>query len=306
MKTLPKSRRKSKTPAAAAISKRLEETIESAEYWARRMPREAVRLVRKERLYGIVAGGISLSTGFLVWPMVAGSSALTVQVLVSGLSGLAALAIAAPYASGLSDRGEDAIKLGGVYGAAHRELTYARERGGVGSAKNASQLSEVLQQFDFIEERRDSLGIPARPRMVSMSDLAMIQGVEEREGAIPIEPRKRPRKPASAVAAESGRTVVVDQDAVATLIYLLATQLASNDQNAPAGFADRPFAYQPEIWEQGSAGRLEPDSQLPLPFELSRGSESEGRDEERLTATPNRRLSKLSGPAGPLRRFSRS
>lgn len=50
------------------------------------MPREAVRLVRKERLYGVAAGGVSLLTGLLAWPLVAESSMLTAQVLISGLS----------------------------------------------------------------------------------------------------------------------------------------------------------------------------------------------------------------------------
>ncbi|WP_405481402.1 hypothetical protein [Streptomyces sp. NBC_00009] len=306
MKMPHSSLRKSKTPAAAAISQRLEETIESSEYWARRMPREAVRLVRKERLYGVAAGGVSLLTGLLAWPLVAESSMLTAQVLISGLSGLAALAIAAPYASGLSDRGEDSIKLGSAYGEMHRELLRDREQIAEGFAKNTSQLSGFYQQFDYIEERRDSLGIRPIPSRVSASGVPLAGEVGRRGQAVPIAPRRHARSSEPAAPVSRGRTVVVDQDAVATLIYLVANQLVSQDQYSTAEFARRPSSIQSEICEQGSTGRLEQHWQPALPFDTSRSSDSGRRDENRLTATSQALLSKLSGPAGPLRRFSRS
>ncbi|MET7538660.1 hypothetical protein [Streptomyces sp. NPDC005507] len=300
------SLRKSKTPAAAALSQRLEETIESTEYWARRMPREAVRLVRKERLYGVAAGGVSLLTGLLAWPLVAESSMLTAQVLISGLSGLAALAIAAPYVSGLSDRGEDSIKLGSAYGEMHRELLRGREQIAERFEKNSSQLPGFCQQFDYIEERRDSLGIRPIPSRVRASGVPLAGEVGRKEQAVPIAPGKHSRSSAPAAPVGCGRTVVVDQDAVATLIYLVANQLASQDQASTGEFARRPSAFQPGICEQGSTGRLEQHWQPALPFDTSRSSDLGRRDENRLTETSQALLSKLSGPAGPLRRFSRS
>ncbi|MFD8775790.1 hypothetical protein OG758_32200 [Streptomyces sp. NBC_01474] len=300
------SLRKSKTPAAAALSQRLEETIESSEYWARRMPREAVRLVRKERLYGVAAGGVSLLTGLLAWPLVAESSMLTAQVLISGLSGLAALAIAAPYVSGLSDRGEDSIKLGSAYGEMHRELLRGREQIAEAFEKNTSQLPGFCQQFDYIEERRDSLGIRPVPSRVSASGVPLAGEFGRREQAVPIAPGGNSRSSAPAAPVGSGRTVVVDQDAVATLIYLVANQLASQDQTSTGEFARRPSSFQPEICEQGSTGRLEQHWQPALPFDTSRSPDSGRRDENRLTEASQALLSKLSGPAGPLRRFSRS
>ncbi|MCX5081549.1 hypothetical protein ACFC18_40415 [Streptomyces sp. NPDC056121] len=306
MKMPQSSLRKSKTPAAAAISQRLEETIESSEYWARRMPREAVRLVRKERLYGVAAGGVSLLTGLLAWPLVAESSMLTAQVLISGLSGLAALAVAAPYASGLSDRGEDSIKLGSAYGEMHRELLRDREQIVEGLEKNASHLSGFYQQFDYIEERRDSLGIRSRPSRLSASGVPPAGEFAGREQAVPIAPGRCSRSSAPAEPVSSARTVVVDQDAVATLIYLVANQLTSQNQASTAEFARRPSSSQPEICEQGSTRRLEQHWQPALPFDTPRSPDSGRRDENRLTATSQAFLSKLSGPAGPLRRFSRS
>ncbi|MFC9498485.1 hypothetical protein [Streptomyces sp. NPDC056982] len=300
------SLRKSKTPAAAALSQRLEETIESSEYWARRMPREAVRLVRKERLYGVAAGGVSLLTGLLAWPLVAESSMLTAQVLISGLSGLAALAIAAPYVSGLSDRGEDSIKLGSAYGEMHRELLRGREQIAEAFEKNTSQLPGFCQQFDYIEERRDSLGIRPVPSRVSASGVPLAGEFGRREQAVPIAPGGNSRSSAPAAPVGSGRTVVVDQDAVATLIYLVANQLASQDQTSTGEFARRPSSFQPEICEQGSTGRLEQHWQPALPFDTSRSPDSGRRDENRLTEASQALLSKLSGPAGPLRRFSSS
>ncbi|WP_405652563.1 hypothetical protein OG581_20665 [Streptomyces sp. NBC_01386] len=300
------SLRKSKTPAAAALSQRLEETIESSEYWARRMPREAVRLVRKERLYGVAAGGVSLLTGLLAWPLVAESSMLTAQVLISGLSGLAALAIAAPYVSGLSDRGEDSIKLGSAYGEMHRELLRGREQIAEAFEKDTSQLPGFCKQFDYIEERRDSLGIRPVPSRVSASGVPLAGEFGRREQAVPIAPGGNSRSSAPAAPVGSGRTVVVDQDAVATLIYLVANQLASQDQTSTGEFARRPSSFQPEICEQGSTGRLEQHWQPALPFDTSRSPDSGRRDENRLTEASQALLSKLSGPAGPLRRFSRS
>ncbi|MET7512566.1 hypothetical protein ABZS88_03640 [Streptomyces sp. NPDC005480] len=306
MKMPHRSLTETKTPAAAAISQRLEETIESSEYWARRMPREAVRLVRKERLYGVAAGGVSLLTGLLAWPVVAESSVLTAQVLISGLSGLAALAVAAPFASGLSDRGEDSVKLGSAYGEMHRELLRGREQIAAGSVDATSQLSGFYQQFDYIEERRDSLGIRPIPSRVSASGVPLAGEVGRRERAVPIAPRRGSKSSASEAPVGSGRTVVVDQDAVATLIYLVANQLVPQNQASTAEFARRPSSVQPDICEQGATGRLEQHWQPALPFDSSRSPEPGRRDENRLTATSQALLSKLSGPAGPLRRFSRS
>ncbi|MFD3480781.1 hypothetical protein [Streptomyces sp. NPDC058695] len=294
MKMPQRSLTKTKTTAAAAISQRLEETIESSEYWARRMPREAVRLVRKERLYGVAAGGVSLLTGLLAWPVVAESSALTAQVLISGLSGLAALVIAAPYASGLTDRGEDSVKLGSAYGEMHRELLRGREQIAAGSAETTSQLPGFYQQFDYIEERRDSLGIRPIPSRVSASGVPLAGEVGQRERAVPIAPRRCSKRSAPETPVGSGRTVVVDQDAVATLIYLVANELASQNH------------LQPNICGQGSTGRLEQHWQPALPFDSSRSEDPGSREEIRLTSTSQALLSKLSGPAGPLRRFSRS
>jgi hypothetical protein len=304
MKMPQSSLSKPKNPADAAISQRLEETIESSEYWARRMPREAVRLVRKERLYGVAAGGVSLLTGLLAWPLVAESSMLTAQVLISGLSGLAALAIAAPYASGLSDRGEDSIKLGSAYGEMHRELMRGRERIYEGFENNTPQLPGFYQQFDYIEERRESLGIRPVPSRVSASGVPVAGEFGRREQAVPIAPRRHSRSSAPAAPLSSARTVVVDQDAVATLIYLVANQLTSQNQASTSEFDRRPSSFRPGICEQSSTGRLEQHWQPALPFDTSRSSDSGERDENRLTATSQALLSKLSGPAGPLRRFS--
>lgn len=96
MKLLSRIIREPKRPVDTVLSQRLEESIENSGYWARRMPREAARLVRKVRLYALAAAVLSLITGLLVWPVIAESSQLTAQVIISVLSGLAALTIFAP------------------------------------------------------------------------------------------------------------------------------------------------------------------------------------------------------------------
>lgn len=286
------SLRKSKTPAAAALSQRLEETIESSEYWARRMPREAVRLVRKERLYGVAAGGVSLLTGLLAWPLVAESSMLTAQVLISGLSGLAALAIAAPYVSGLSDRGEDSIKLGSAYGEMHRELLRGREQIAEAFEKDTSQLPGFCQQFDYIEERRDSLGIRPVPSRVSASGVPLAGEFGRREQAVPIAPGGNSRSSAPAAPVGSGRTVVVDQDAVATLIYLVANQLASQDQTSTGSSLVARLRFSPR-----SVSRVRQGASNSIGSPPCHSTPHEVRTREGVTKTASRKR---------LRRFSRS
>ena len=161
MKLLSKIFRGSKNPADAAMSQRLEESIESAGYWANRMPREAARLVQKVRLYTSTAAALSLITGLLAWPVIGESSHLTAQVLISVLSGLAALAIVAPHAIGLSDRGDESIKLCSTYGAMYRELLETKEQLATGSLKDPSQVADIICQFERIQERRDALALPA-------------------------------------------------------------------------------------------------------------------------------------------------
>lgn len=275
MKPLHRSLRKSQTPTGAATSKRLEETIESTEYWARRMPREAVRLLRRERVYGIAGGVLSLLTGVLVWPACAELSTVAVPALLSGLCGLAALAIAAPYMGGLSDRSEDSIKLSGAYGEMNRELLRAREQAVAGSMEHSVQLPELFGQFDRVEEFRDSLGIPVRPAMVSVCGVPFVKEVERPVRAIRIASGKCVGRPVRSARVGSGRTVVVDEEAVATLIYVLASQLAEGNKNSTIDFPRHSFPLQSDMSEEVSMGRyLEPHGQLALPCDSSRTSDS--------------------------------
>ncbi|MFJ8255638.1 hypothetical protein [Streptomyces sp. NPDC094466] len=171
MKLYSGSLRKAKDPHAAALARRLDACIDDAAYWSKRMPREVTSLVHRARRFSIASGVLSFSTGLLAWPLVAESSSLTAQTVISGLSGLAALAITAPYAGGLSDRGDESIDLCRAYGVAYRDLLDAKARLAGGSRRASAQAAEVIDRFECIQERREALrlsGPPVREELPSV------------------------------------------------------------------------------------------------------------------------------------------
>ncbi|MBT2898905.1 hypothetical protein [Streptomyces sp. McG3] len=163
MKLYSGSLRKAKDPHATALARRLDACIDDAAYWSKRMPREVTSLVHRARRFSIASGALSFSTGLLAWPLVAESSSLTAQTVISGLSGLAALAITAPYAGGLSDRGDESIDLCRAYGVAHRDLLDAKARLAGGSRRASAQAAEAIDRFECIQERREALRLPGLP-----------------------------------------------------------------------------------------------------------------------------------------------
>ncbi|MFI6063060.1 hypothetical protein [Streptomyces sp. NPDC051286] len=160
MKLFPRIFGQSKDLADAGVLPRLEESVESAGYWAARMPREAARLVRRVRAYSLAAAVLCLVTGLLAWPVIGGSSQLAAQVFVSVLSGCAALVIVAPHATGLSDRGDESIRLCSTYGAVYRELLEVRARLAAGSLDDPSHVVDIVRRFERIQERKDALALP--------------------------------------------------------------------------------------------------------------------------------------------------
>lgn len=161
MKLLSKVFRQPKNSADEVMLRLLEESAEDAGYWAGRMPREAARLVRRVRMYTLASAGLSLTAGLLVWPAVAESSQFGAQVVVSALSGFAALVIVAPHASGLSDRADEAIKLCSAYSAVYGDLLAAKSRLDAGSTADFSHAAEIFRRFQHIQERKDALALPA-------------------------------------------------------------------------------------------------------------------------------------------------
>lgn len=147
-------------PVDDTLSRQLDGRATRARYWVKRTPREAVHLLHRARLYHIAAAALSVIAGLVAWPLIADGYRLTAQVVVSALSCLAAVAIAAPYATGLHDRTEESIELCGMYGAIYGELL--RAQGQLG-AQGATQprVRELIQQFDDVDTRKDSLGLAA-------------------------------------------------------------------------------------------------------------------------------------------------
>ncbi|MEW2491123.1 hypothetical protein [Streptomyces sp. NPDC048411] len=157
MRLFPRFFGQSKDLADVVVLRRLEDCVVSAGYWVARMPGEAARLVRRVRVYSLVAAVLCLVTGLLAWPVIGGSSLLTAQVFVSVLSGCAALVIVVPYATGLSDRGDEWIRLCGTYGAVYRELVEVRGRLAAGSLDDLSDVVDIIRRFEGVQERKDAL-----------------------------------------------------------------------------------------------------------------------------------------------------
>lgn len=225
MKLLPRIFRQSKDPADAVVLRRLEESIESAGYWAKRMPREAARVVRKVRLYTLAAAVLSLVTGLLAWPVIGGSSQLTAQVFVSVLSGLAALAVVVPHATGLSDRGDESIRLCSTYGAVYRELVEVRGRLAAGSLDDPSRVADVIGQFEHIQERRDALALVAGDgHLGGACGVGAVRGGGRwgRTGLGGLREITGPLLPSARVRPQAGRTAGGDDEAVlAALVCVL-------------------------------------------------------------------------------------
>lgn len=138
------------------VLRQLDGSAVRARYWVKRTPREAIRLLHRARQYNIAAAALSIITGLLAWPIIADGSRLTAQIVVSTLSCLAAVAIAAPYATGLHDRVEESIKLCGMYGALYGELLRAQGHLGTHPASQP-RVTELIQQFNDVTTRKDAL-----------------------------------------------------------------------------------------------------------------------------------------------------
>ncbi|WP_230396520.1 hypothetical protein [Streptomyces blattellae] len=119
-----------------------------------------MHLLHRARLYHIAAAALSVIAGLAAWPLIADGSRLTAQVVLSALSCLAALTIAAPYATGLHDRAEESIKLCGTYGAIYGELLRAQSQLGT-QATTPPRVRELIQQFDDVNTRKDALRLAA-------------------------------------------------------------------------------------------------------------------------------------------------
>ncbi|WP_409470824.1 hypothetical protein [Streptomyces sp. HC307] len=180
MGLLSKIFRRSKSSSDAVLSRRLEQSIGGAGYWATRMPREAVRLTQQVQLRNVVATAIIFSTGLMAWPLISHASPLTAQVVLSALSGVSALAIAAPHVTGLSDRTEEAIKLCGSYATIHGELLRAQQRLSEGSAEHKTHVAELIRQYENVMARKDA-ALPLSGRRSGVRPRARLQPAQSQQ-----------------------------------------------------------------------------------------------------------------------------
>ncbi|MFJ8637205.1 hypothetical protein [Streptomyces sp. NPDC093568] len=151
--------RRRKSPAGAPcdgeILRQLDDSAQRARYWVKRTPRETAHLLRRARLYSIAAASLSVLTGLWAWPVIADTSRLTAQIVLSTLSCLAALAIAAPYATGLHDRIEESIRLSATYGTLYGELLRAHHQFPT-HATTPARATELIQQLNDITTHHDA------------------------------------------------------------------------------------------------------------------------------------------------------
>lgn len=271
-----------------AISKRLDASIEEAEHWAKRMPREAASLVGRARTYSVAAGGISFFVGLLAWPLSAQSPSLTAQVVISGLSGMAALAIAAPYASGLSDHVDESLDLCRAYGVMHRELLDAKAQLVGGSRRDLSRVADVLSDFECIQERRDALPVSAGGSGRGRVDVASPEQPEQRQREsatspvreqIVLEESHEPVRPLPpSVPVIHGPEAAIDDETLAALVHVVMSR-SLPESSAPAARSCVPAATPHPLPSParnvaaGSANGYGMSDPLALPGQVSRRGE---------------------------------
>jgi hypothetical protein len=144
------------------------------------------------------------------------------------LSGLAALAIAAPHVLALSDRSDESIKLCGTYAAIYRELLDAKARVTAGSLEEPSHVADVIALFERIQERTDALMLPA--------------GDENVPGGL--RDTARPLMPAKGTPGRVVAPAAIDADAgLAALVHVLTSRRVTEAQKVPALRVGRRFRF---------------------------------------------------------------
>ncbi|MFD7283938.1 hypothetical protein ACFV80_44895 [Streptomyces sp. NPDC059862] len=119
--------------------------------------------MQQVQLRNVVAAAVIFSTGLMAWPLISHAPPLTAQVVLSVLTGVSALAIAAPHVTGLSERTEETIKLCGSYATIHGELLRAQQQLTEGSAEHTTHVAELIRQYENVTARKDAaLPPPAR------------------------------------------------------------------------------------------------------------------------------------------------
>lgn len=257
MTRLPTFFRQSRNSADAALSRRLEESIESAGYWVQRMPREAARLARRARVCTVAAAVLALLAGLLVWPVIAESSQLTAQVLLSALAGLAALACVAPHLMGLADRSDESIRLCATYATMYRELLDTKTMLNDGSIKDPSHVADILGLFDRIHARNGKLALPAGTESAD----AAPAGPFALEGGRPEEHPpdlawREPAEPSMPPETSHTRPAVAPagidaQDLLAALLQALTNGHLEVQQRMPAIHVYRRFPFRARIRRSG-------------------------------------------------------
>lgn len=306
MTRLPTFLRQSRSPADAVLSRRLEESIESAGYWVQRLPREAAHLTRRARVYTAVAAVLALLTGLLAWPVIAESSQLTAQVLVSALAGLAALTFLAPHLMGLADRGDESIRLCATYATMYRELLDTKTMLADGSLKDPSHVADILGLFERIHTRKDRLALPAGAESAhgaSAGPRALESGRrEERPRDDAWSGAPQPPLPAATSHTRPPAPAAVDaQDLVTALIQALTSGHVEVRHPVPAVHVYRRPPFRARIRRSGrtvpGAARVVLD---PAEVRITGGTQfGYGGFADGAGRTPGPGMQVLAGPPGP-------
>ncbi|MGW4203232.1 hypothetical protein [Streptomyces sp. NPDC004726] len=166
------------------MSRLLQQSIDTAAHWAKTMPREAARLAHRARLYTLASATLSLTTALLAWPLIAGIPPLYAQTLISTLSALAALTLAAPHVTGLHDRATEAIKLCSAYTAIHQDLLHTQSQLTTGTDTNTAHATDALHRYQLIQQRRHTLTNPGTtPHNTALPALPVLPQCREADPA---------------------------------------------------------------------------------------------------------------------------
>lgn len=149
-----------KSPTVPITKARVAQCRESAEYWARELPRYADRKQRQADGWAIAAGVVVALTGLSIWPVSTETSATWIRLIVAGGALAAAICALVPRVYNFGELAGQAREISGKYGDCYGDLIDLDE----GSNFDPAAASIVVADFQAAKARKDGLrGMPLRP-----------------------------------------------------------------------------------------------------------------------------------------------
>ncbi|MEV6600163.1 hypothetical protein AB0M36_25445 [Actinoplanes sp. NPDC051346] len=154
------------TVTAAPISRnRIDECLDSAKYWAIRLPRYANEMQSRADGYAIAAAILSTITSLAIWGILTESSSWWTKALASAAALAAAAAAILPRVKNYPEAAGKARQLATQYGTIKGRLVDAQVWSSANIAEDTA-LRQVVEEFEAIKSGKDSL-VPYPKRYIN-------------------------------------------------------------------------------------------------------------------------------------------